>query len=138
MGAARIMVVDDEADFRVQVRRALERDGYVVDEAADGAEALERLRAGHFDLAIVDLLMPRVTGLRLLAELRADRRKAPPAIILTAFGDWGSYTQALDLGAVAFLAKPLGMVDLLREVARALASPSGAGPGARGAAGGRR
>ncbi len=127
MGAARIMVVDDEADFRVQVRRALEHDGYQVEEAADGAEALERLRTEHFDLAIVDLLMPRVTGLRLLAELRGERRKSPPAMILTAFGDWGSYTEAVDLGAVAFLTKPLGMGELLQEVARALNARRGAG-----------
>ncbi len=126
MGAARVLVVDDEADFRSAVRCWLEREGYAVQEAADGAEALKRLQAETYHVAIVDLSMPGMTGLRLLESLRAAGRPAPPTIVVTAFGDWGSYAQALDLGAVTFLSKPLGMADLLREVARALATRPGA------------
>ena len=129
MGAARVLVVDDETDFRANVRHALEREGYAVQEAADGPEALKRLEAETYDLAIVDLSMPGMTGLRMLEALRAAGRAVPPTIVVTAFGDWGSYAQALELGAIAFLSKPLGMGDLLREVARVLAARPGAGAG---------
>lgn len=127
MAAASVLVVDDEVDFRASVRSCLEREGYAVQEAGDGAEALKRLEAERYDLAIVDLSMPRMTGLGLLKSIRAAGRPAPATIVVTAFGDWGSYAQALDLGAVSFLSKPLAMADLLREVARALAGRPGAG-----------
>lgn len=129
MSMSRVLVVDDEPDFRASVRQVLEREGYVVREAVDGGEALKRLTAETYDLAIVDLSMPGMTGLRLLESLRGAGRAAPPTIVVTAFGDWGSYAHALELGAVSFLSKPLGMGDLLREVARALAARPGAGAG---------
>jgi DNA-binding response OmpR family regulator len=129
MGAVRVLVVDDEGDFRASVRTCLEREGYAVQEAVDGAEALKRLEAETYDLALVDLSLPRLPGLRLLEVLRAAGRPAPPTIIVTAFGDWGSYARALELGALTFLSKPLSMADLLREVARALAARPGAGAG---------
>ena len=129
MSMPRVLVVDDEPDFRASVRQALEREGYAVQEAADGGEALKRLAAETYDLTILDLSMPGMTGLRLLESLREARRAAPPTIVVTAFGDWGSYAHALELGAVSFLSKPLGMGDLLREVARALAARPGAGAG---------
>jgi CheY-like chemotaxis protein len=127
VAVVKILVADDEPDFRVQVRRTLEREGYAVQEAADGTQALERLQAEGFDLAIVDLLMPGATGIQFLAEVRAMRRRPPPTIIVSAFGDWGSYAEALNLGAAAFLSKPLGMGDLVREVARALTARPCAG-----------
>lgn len=124
-----MLVVDDEADFRGSVRRRLEQEGYAVHEAADGAEALRCLGVQAYDLAIVDLSMPRMTGLGLLESLRSVGRAVPPTIMVTAFGDWGSYAQALELGAVSFLSKPLAMADLMREVARALAARHGTGAG---------
>jgi len=129
MGAVRVLVVDDEPDFRGTVRRRLEQEGYAVQEAADGAEALRCLAVQTYDLCIVDLSMPGMTGLRLLESLRAGGRAAPPTIMVTAFGDWGSYARALELGAVTFLSKPLPMADLLREVARALAARPGSSAG---------
>ena len=129
MGGACVLVVDDEGDFRATVRTCLEREGYAVQEAVDGAEALKRLEADTYDLAILDLSLPRMTGLRLLEALRASGRPAPPTIIVTAFGDWGSYARALELGAFTFLSKPLSMAELLREVARVLAGRPGAGAG---------
>ncbi len=129
MGVAKVLVVDDEADFRGTVRRGLEREGYAVAEAASGAEALARLRDGRYDLVIVDLYMPGMTGLALLEALRAAGRAQPPAIVITGLGDWAAYARALELGALAFLSKPLGMAELTSEVARALAARPGAGAG---------
>lgn len=131
MGAATILVVDDEADFRATLRRALEREGYAVRESAGGAEAMRRLQVEPCDLMILDLSMPGMTGLEFLEALRAAGRVAPPAIVLTAFGDWGSYARAVELGVVAFLSKPIGTGELLHEVARALAArPCAGGPAA--------
>lgn len=127
MKLAKVLVVDDEADFRGTLRRGLERDGYAVAEAADGAEALARLGAETYDLVIVDLYLPGMTGLALLEALGAAGRVAPPTIVITGLGDWGSYARALELGVKAYLTKPLGMADLSRAVARAMTAGAGAG-----------
>jgi DNA-binding response OmpR family regulator len=123
VGAARVLVVDDEPDFRGTVRRGLERDGYEVMEAVDAADALRRLQTESYDLLIVDLYMAGMTGLDLLESLRAAGYRGLPVIVVTALGDWGSYARALGLGAKAFLTKPMRMADLSRHVALALAVP---------------
>lgn len=129
MRLAKVLVVDDEADFRGTLRRGLERESYAVAEAADGAEALARLRAETYDLVIVDLYLPGMTGLALLEALRAAGGKVPPTIVITGLGDWGSYARALELGVKAYLTKPLGMAELSRAVARAMAASAEAGAG---------
>ena len=68
----RILVVDDEARIRRALERLLRRDGHEVVQAADGLEALEKCRQESFNLAVVDLLMPRMGGLELLARMSAD------------------------------------------------------------------
>ena len=120
---AKVLVVDDEPDFRGTVRRGLEREGYAVTEAAGAAEALRRLQAEPYDLVIVDLYMPEVSGLDLLASIRDAGHEDLPVILITALGDWRSYARALGLGAKAFLSKPVPMADLSRHVARVLADP---------------
>jgi len=117
----RLLVVDDEADFRSSVCRALTLEGYAVEEAADGLEALVRLREESYNLVILDLSMPRMNGLDLMESLRAGGQTAPPVIMLSAFGDWGSYARALELGVKAFLCKPLGMAELMAAIQRTLA-----------------
>lgn len=127
MYVAKVLVVDDEADFRATVRRGLERKGYAVEEAGDGAEALTRLRGVPYDLVIVDLYMPGMSGLAVLESLHHAGERVPPAIVITGLGDWGSYAKALDMGVKAFLCKPLALADLTQEVARVLAPAAGAG-----------
>jgi anti-anti-sigma factor len=119
----RVLLVDGEPGFRATVRRALQQEGYLVDAAALGAEALARLRQGAYDLMITELYLPDMTGLELFTAVHSIVRAAPPAIILTALGDWGTYARALELGVVAFLSKPVGMPELSHQVARALSGP---------------
>ncbi len=119
----RVLLVDGEPGFRATVRRALQQEGYLVDVAALGAEALARLRQGAYDLMITELYLPDMTGLELFAAVHSMVRAAPPAIILTALWDWGTYARALELGVVAFLSKPVRMPELSHQVARALPGP---------------
>lgn len=118
-----VLLVDGEPGFRVTVRRALQQEGYLVDGAALGAEALARLRQGAYDLMITELYLPDMTGLELFTAVHSIVRAGPPAIILTALWDWGTYARALELGVVAFLSKPVGMPELSHQVARALSGP---------------
>jgi DNA-binding NtrC family response regulator len=116
----RLLVVDDDEEMRGLLRKVLEKEGYHVSVAGDGREALAVLARGAFDLVVTDMLMPRDGGLELLATLHRIRPNLP-VIIVTAFGDWYSYTRALELGAAAFISKPLRMSELIAAVHIALA-----------------
>jgi DNA-binding NtrC family response regulator len=115
-----LLVVEDDPEMRDLLRKVLEKEGFRVSLAADGAEAGSLLARGHFDLVVTDLLMPRSGGLELLGTTRQDY-PGLPVIIVTAFGDWHTYSQALELGAAAFISKPLKMAELTAAVHTALA-----------------
>src|SRR5690242_10137364 len=112
----RILIIDDEANVRLNFRLALELEGYQVVEAASGAAARERLRGEPFDLAILDLRMPGMGGLELLGQMRVEGM-ATPVIIVTAYGSVPDAVRAMKLGAIDFLEKPLRPADLRRLVA---------------------
>lgn len=107
-----ILVIEDDADVRSALAEALRDAGLCVDLAADGAEALEQLRAGPAPSVIVlDLRMPRLGGIELLRELRADPRfEHLPVITMTAGTDPG------DGRVLAHLEKPFDLDDLLEIV----------------------
>jgi len=115
----RILVVEDEEDMAVLLRRVLERRGFSVDLAGDGTEALAALATRPYALLITDIFMPRMNGLRLL---EAARQRWPnlPVILITGLGDWQGYVRAMDLHAVDYLTKPIRLGDLLAAVERAL------------------
>jgi two-component system OmpR family response regulator len=114
------LVVDDEPEMCDLLRKVLEKEGYRVSVAADGHQAVGTLPGSHPDLVITDLLMPKGGGLELLTEIRRDHPDLP-VIIVTAFGDWHTYSRALELGAAAFISKPLKMAELVAAVHAALA-----------------
>jgi DNA-binding NtrC family response regulator len=116
----RLLIVDDDEEMRDLLRKVLEKEGYRVSVAADGRQALAVLAQGAFDLVVTDMLMPQDGGLELLEALHRIH-PALPVIIVTAFGDWHSYTRALELGAAAFISKPSRMSELLAAVHNALA-----------------
>jgi two-component system OmpR family response regulator len=118
--SAHLLIVEDDAEMRDLLRKVLEKEGYRVSVAADGHEALALPLQTAFDLVVTDLLMPDDDGLELLQAIRKSRPTLP-VIIITAFGDWGSYSRALELGAAAFISKPLKMAELVGAIHTALA-----------------
>ena len=111
----RILIVDDEPNVRLNYRITLELEGYEVHETGVSTEALKKVKVDKFDLVILDMRMPRMGGLDLLAAMRAQR-VTTPAIIITAFSDVPNAVRAIQLGASDFLQKPLRPEDLRRVV----------------------
>ncbi|MGA7214348.1 MAG: response regulator [Terrimicrobiaceae bacterium] len=101
-----ILIVDDEPNVRLNYRVALETEGFEVREASDGGAALRELAGKDFDLAILDMRMPEMDGLELLAKMR-ERKIQTPVVIITAYGDIPHAVHAMKLGAIDFLQKPL-------------------------------
>ena len=117
--SAKILIVDDERNVRLNYRITLETEGYQIFEAGSAASALEELIGRSFDLAILDMRMPAMDGLELLAKMR-EIGITVPAMIVTAYSDVPHAVQAMKLGAIDFLQKPLRPEDLRRIVAEIL------------------
>jgi len=109
----RVLVIDDEADVRSVVTRALERDGHVVRAAADLEHAREHV--GDCDLVVLDLRLPDGFGLDFCRELRATEHHTP-VLILTALNDVALRVRGLDAGADDYLAKPFAVAELQARV----------------------
>lgn len=118
--SARILIVEDDVDLRETLGRALSREGYQVNFASDGSEAISLVRKQPYDLAIVDLVMPKMGGIKMLEELR-NLGLTIPSIVITAFGDRFLYQRAMELGASEFLLKPVKLVEVYRAVRGVLA-----------------
>jgi CheY-like chemotaxis protein len=112
-----VLVVDDDPDLREAIQRALEIEGYQVSLAANGREAWESLRcAPPPALILLDLMMPVMSGVEFLANLRADDRlRTLPVILMTAFGSTAATVVSQSQG---YLPKPLGLDELLGVVSR--------------------
>lgn len=114
----RILVVEDEPQIRALLRLYLERDGYVVTEAADGASALTAFDAEGADLVILDLMLPRMQGETVLEELRD--RGTVPVLITSAKRTDGDRIAGLRLGADDYLGKPFNPHEVTARVAAIL------------------
>jgi two-component system response regulator MprA len=122
----KVLVVDDERAVRESLRRALELEGYEVELAGDGEEALERLSAPvAADAVILDVLMPGIDGLEVCRRLRSDAN-AVPVLMLTARAEVDSRVAGLDAGADDYLPKPFALAELLARL-RALLRRAGNG-----------
>jgi two-component system response regulator PhoP len=111
----RLLLVEDEAPLRLTLARRLEADGYRVDQAADGEEGLFQAREYAVDLAIVDLGLPKLSGIALVQRLREEGRKLP-ILILTARGSWQDKVAGLEAGADDYLTKPFEYPELAARV----------------------
>ncbi|HKG44088.1 MAG TPA: response regulator transcription factor [Gaiellaceae bacterium] len=112
----KILVVDDERAVRESLRRALELEGYEIELAEDGAEALERLEAEPApDAMVLDVLMPRMDGLEVSRTLRRGGSKLP-ILMLTARTQVEDRVEGLDAGADDYLTKPFALEELLARV----------------------
>lgn len=123
----RLLLVEDDASLRQGLARQLEGEGYRVDQAADGAEGLYMAQEFPFDLAIVDLGLPKVNGLTIVQRLRAEG-SAMPLLILTARSSWQDKVSGLEAGADDYLVKPFEYPELAARVKallrRSLKAPS--------------
>ena len=106
----RILVVEDERDLLRGLTQALQEDGYAVDGAADGEEGLYKARAWDYDAIVLDLMLPKLSGLDMLNRLRND--KATPVLILTARDAVDDRVKGLDAGADDYLVKPFELEEL--------------------------
>lgn len=108
MTGKRILIVDDDDTFRLIAREALSHGGWIVEEAADGREARERLSRAAPDLILLDVMMPDVDGVALCREIRAtDVYRTTPILVITALSDAKVARDALKAGATEFLVKPV-------------------------------
>lgn len=111
----RILVVEDEEKVASFIRRGLEEERYAVDVAPDGDEGLTLAQVNPYDLIVLDLMLPKVDGYRVLQELR-EESIATPVLILTARDAVSDRVRGLDLGADDYLTKPFAFSELLARV----------------------
>src|SRR2546430_2659648 len=107
----KLLVIEDEPKTANFLKRGFSEEGFVVDVAADGVEALRLIQAGSFDLVVLDLLLPGLDGLRVLTWLRESGAPVP-VLILTARDSVEDRVMGLELGADDYLVKPFAFSEL--------------------------
>jgi len=114
---SRILVVDDNAANRDVLERRLTREGHAVVTAADGAQGLELAAEGDFDLVLLDLIMPEVSGFEVLTRLKGDARTAHvPVIVISALDELDSVVRCIEAGAEDYLPKPFDPILLRTRI----------------------
>jgi DNA-binding response OmpR family regulator len=124
----RVLVVEDEAKVASFVKRALEEESYAVDVCADGAAGLDQAQSGGYDLIVLDVMLPGLSGVEMLTALRR-KNIATPVLILTAQAQIEHRVRGLDAGADDYLTKPFAIEELLARVRALLRRGSGAAAG---------
>ncbi|HEY0839648.1 MAG TPA: response regulator, partial [Vulgatibacter sp.] len=119
--AARVLIVDDEANLRKVLAATLKREGYDIVQAADGAQAIEIFDKGGIDIVVSDLVMPKLGGFEVLQHVL---EKAPevPVILITAHGTVDSAVQAIKTGAFDYVTKPFEQSELRQVIGKAAAT----------------
>jgi heavy metal response regulator len=118
----RILIVEDEPGVARFVEQGLTESGYAVDVARDGQEGMSYALSAEYDLMILDIMLPKMSGLELLREIR-ERGIKPPVILLTARGGLDDRVSGLDSGADDYLVKPFAFPELLARVRALLRRP---------------
>lgn len=111
----RLLVVEDQSLLRQTLVQGLSRNGYVVDDAADGKAGLYYATEFDYDAAIIDLGLPLIDGISLIKQIR-ELEKAFPILILTARGDWQDKVEGLDAGADDYVVKPFQIEEILARL----------------------
>ena len=114
-----VLLADDEEDIRASLKMILEYEGYLTLEAASGPDALRRIEESRPDAVILDIKMPRMDGLEVLAEIR-NRGLDPPVIVVSGHGTIATAVEATRLGAFDFMEKPLDRNRVMVTVRNAL------------------
>jgi DNA-binding response OmpR family regulator len=111
----RILVIEDEARIQAFVARGLEAEGYTVVAAGDGRRGIDLASGAHWDLVVLDLLLPGLNGLQVLRELHRTKPELP-VVILSARSDVQTKLRGFELGATDYLAKPFSLDELLARI----------------------
>lgn len=111
----RLLLVEDETPLREQLTQQLQRQGYAVDSAADGREALYLIGEFDYDLAVIDLGLPLVDGLTVIRTAR-ERQKRFPILVLTARGRWQDKVEGLEAGGDDYVAKPFQLEEVVARL----------------------
>ena len=115
MGSPRVLIVEDEAPLARGLADALSFQGYACDVAADGKLGLEAARKGHYDVMLLDVMLPEVSGFDVIRSLRAEGNRTP-TIILTAKGSEADRVKGLELGADDYVGKPFAISEVVARV----------------------
>jgi DNA-binding response OmpR family regulator len=118
----RILVVEDERPIAEFIQRGLEAEGYSVSCAFDGEEGLALARTGDYALIVLDVLLPRMSGLEVVEGIR-ESDELLPVIMLTALADTDDVVTGLDRGASDYLTKPFAFAELIARIRAHLRSP---------------
>src|SRR5690349_20566462 len=119
-GPARILVVDDEQAVRSMLAEFLASEGFAVETAADGGDALARLSAHGFDLVLSDVRMPGMSGMALLSAIRQSHHQVG-VLIITGCEDVAMAVEAMKAGALDYIQKPFHLAKVATTVREALA-----------------
>lgn len=111
----RLLIVEDERDLNRVITKRLENEGYSVDSCYNGEEALDFISAGEFDAVIMDIMMPKLSGLDVLKTMRHDHNDTP-VLLLTARDSIDDRVNGLDAGAQDYLIKPFAFAELLARI----------------------
>lgn len=117
---ARILVAEDSADIREILQIGLSQKGFEVVLAQDGSQALEIALAGTIDLAILDILMPKLNGIEVLHQIRAANMRQIPVILLSALIAHSEQAKGFAAGANAYIIKPFHLTEVVSEVRKLL------------------
>jgi two-component system response regulator ResD len=112
----KILVVDDEWNMRNLMKMYLERQGWLISEASDGTEAIEKVKKESFHLMILDIMMPGMDGWEVCRYLREEEENEIPILLLTARNETKDKVQGLNLGADDYLTKPFDIEELIARI----------------------
>ncbi len=119
MKTSRVLLIDDEAAFAENIAETLRLKGYEASVADNGKQGLRAIEENPYDVVILDLRMPGISGLEVLKEIRTERKGAPEVIILTGNSTVESSLEGLSRGAFNYLAKPIKINELVENISEA-------------------
>ncbi|MEW6160108.1 MAG: adenylate/guanylate cyclase domain-containing protein [Verrucomicrobiota bacterium] len=121
VGSGRLLVVDDDQGNREMLSRRLRKQGYAVQMAGSGQEALRLIRSEPFDLVLLDMIMPEIDGFKVLCELKShDVLRHVPVVMISALDDLEGIVRCIELGAEDYISKPFNPVFLHARIGAAL------------------
>jgi two-component system response regulator ResD len=111
-----ILIVDDEKEMRQLLKVCIKPLGYELSEASNGKEALDRIKHQQFDLVVLDIMMPEISGYEVLKEIREEMEEMVPIILLTALGETDKIVEGLHIGADDYIVKPFEPRELIARI----------------------